>query len=66
VSEKPQNSGEVLLQVSRFKNGRVQGEKRIPLRQGATGWQLVIPDRMIETLPQAIAEASLYVPPRER
>jgi hypothetical protein len=61
--EMAQDSGDVLLRVSRFKHRRLQGEKKIPMRQGATGWQVVIPDRMMETLPQAIAQASLYVAP---
>ena len=66
VGETPQGSEGVLLHVARFKHGRMQGEKKIPMRQGATGWQLVIPDEAIETLPQAIAQASLYVAPPEK
>jgi hypothetical protein len=60
----PQDSGDALLRVSRFKNSRLQGEKRIPMRKGLTGWQLVIPEEAIETLPEAIAQASLYVAPQ--
>ena len=61
--ETPQASGEVLLRVSRFKHGSLQGEKRIPMRRGTAGWQIMIPDEAIQTLPQAIAAASLHVAP---
>lgn len=63
VGEKLGPAGERLLRVSRFKHGVMQGEKRIPMRQGPGGWQLAIPDKMIEELPEAIAQASLYVAP---
>jgi hypothetical protein len=66
MRETTKDSGEVLVHVARFKHGRVQGEKRIPMKQGATGWQLVIQDRDIEVLPQAIAQVSLYVAPPEK
>ena len=62
----PLDSGDAMLRVSRFKHSRLQGEKRIPMRKGLTGWQLVIPEEAIETLPQAIAQASLYVAPQAK
>lgn len=58
-------TGEMVLRVSRFKHGRLQGEKRIPMHSGPAGWQIALPDHTIAEIPQAIAQASLYVPPRE-
>ncbi len=66
VGETPGTSGNLHLRVNRFKHGIMQGEKRIPMRLGPGGWQVVIPDKLIEELPQAIAQASLYVAPPGR
>jgi len=63
AGEMPQAGGSVLLRVNRIKDGQLQGEKRLPLQQGPAGWQFVIPDDLIEKLPEALAQASLYVAP---
>ena len=63
VGEMPQAGGGVLLRVNRITHGRLQGEKRLPLQQGPAGWQFAIPDNLIEKLPEALAQASLYVAP---
>lgn len=67
VGENAQSSGQTILRVRQLKHGRIQpSEKKFPWQPGPDGWQLPIPDKMIDGIPDALAHASLYVPPVRR
>lgn len=53
------------IDVRRHANGKVQasGKKRIPLERGPSGWRLSISDAMMDDIPSALAQASLYLAP---
>lgn len=59
-----QNDAEnAIVRVRRLKHGIVQpGEKKIPLRRGPHGWQMVVSERMIEQIPDYLVSASLRIP----
>jgi hypothetical protein len=61
----PDVSGQVKLVVRRARSGRTNLlDKRLPFQRGADGWQLAIPDKMIDEIPASLAQASMYVPPK--
>lgn len=63
----PDSSGRVFLPVFRVRSGRKNPqEKKYPLIRGPAGWQIPISDQMVDGIPAALAQASMYVPPRVR
>ena len=67
IGEDAPSSGQAMLRVRQLKNGRIQPtERKIPFQRGPDGWQFVIPDAMIDGLPEALASASLHIAPPSR
>lgn len=53
-----------VVRLRRLKHGVVQGgEREIPLRRSPNGWQMVVPDRAIDDIPDYLASASLRIGP---
>jgi hypothetical protein len=61
----PDASGQVTLTIRRARSGRTNLlDKKLPVRPGASGWQLAITDAMIDAMPSSLESASMYVAPK--
>lgn len=55
------------VRLRRLKNGVVQvSEREMQLRRGPIGWQVVVPDREIDRIPDYLASASLRFEPESK
>lgn len=64
-ASEPDKAGQAKLTVRRARSGRRNlPEKKLPFQRGPGGWQFQITDATMETVPKAIEQASMYVPPK--
>jgi hypothetical protein len=65
AASEPDAAGVAMLVVDRARGGRTNAqEKKFPLQRGPSGWQMPIPDALIDSIPGALESLSMYVPPK--
>jgi hypothetical protein len=65
AANQPDSSGQVTLTVHRAPHGKPSLlEVKVPFRLGSVGWQLPIPDALIDAIPAALEQGSMYVAPK--